>query len=96
LIGSQEKPLTGGNIISSDTYYWFSICDHLIISCNCLAHIINLATQALISTYSKLPHFDLQNPEAYVPVTYNEVGLVWAIVIKVHILHKQIYLIAKL
>jgi len=96
LIGSQRRPLTGRNIISSDTYYWFSICNSLIISCSCLAHIINFATQALISTYSKSPHFNPQNPEAHVQVMHDEVGLVQAIVVKVRILHRQIYLIAKL
>ncbi|KAF8805384.1 hypothetical protein BYT27DRAFT_7105129, partial [Phlegmacium glaucopus] len=54
-------------------------------SSNCLAHIINLATQALISTYSKSPHFDPKNPEAHVPTSWDEVELVRAIAVKVHI-----------
>lgn len=49
---------------------------------NCLADIINLATQALISTYSKTPYFDPKNPESHVPTSRDEVGLVRAIVVK--------------
>ncbi|THH15369.1 hypothetical protein EUX98_g9475 [Antrodiella citrinella] len=33
----------------------------------CIAHIINLATQALITTYSKSPHFDPANPTSHEP-----------------------------
>jgi hypothetical protein len=57
----------------------------MIMFCSCLAHIINLATQTLISTYSKAPHFDPTNPEAHVPTSRDEVGLVRAIAVKVHI-----------
>jgi hypothetical protein len=32
---------------------------------SCLAHVINLATQMLISTYSKSPHFDPNQPDAH-------------------------------
>jgi len=42
----------------------------------CLAHVINLATQALIATYSKSPYFDPKNPDAHVPTNHDEVGLV--------------------
>ncbi|KAN0105148.1 hypothetical protein V8E52_011310 [Russula decolorans] len=49
---------------------------------NCLAHVINLATQALIAIYSKSPHFDPKNPEAHIPTSRDEVGLVRAIVVK--------------
>ncbi|KAG6888672.1 hypothetical protein C0992_007879 [Termitomyces sp. T32_za158] len=49
---------------------------------NCLAHVINLATQCLISTYSKTPHFDPKNPEAHVPTARDEVGLVRAVAVK--------------
>ena len=51
--------------------------------CSCLAHVINLATQALIATYSKSPHFDPKNPKAHIPTSRDEVGLVRAIVVKV-------------
>jgi hypothetical protein len=50
---------------------------------SCLAHVINLATQMLISTYSKSPHFDPKQPDAHVPTYRDEVGLVRAIVVKV-------------
>jgi hypothetical protein len=48
-----------------------------------LAHVINLATQALIGTYSKSPHFDPRTPELHIPTSRDEVGLVRAIVVKV-------------
>jgi hypothetical protein len=57
---------------------------------SCLAHVINLATQALISTYSKSPHFDPKNPEAHVPTSRDEVGLVRAITVKVCIKQQAI------
>ena len=50
--------------------------------CSCLAHVINLATQALIGTYSKSPHFDPKNPDVHVPTSRDEVGLIRAIVVK--------------
>jgi hypothetical protein len=50
---------------------------------SCLAHIINLATQMLISTYSKSPHFDPKQPDAHIPTLRDEVGLIRAIVVKV-------------
>ena len=53
---------------------------------SCLAHVINLATQMLISTYSKSPHFDPKQPEAHVPTCRDEVGLIRAIVVKVCVL----------
>jgi hypothetical protein len=39
----------------------------------------------LISTYSKSPHFDPNQPDAHVPTYRDEVGLVRAIVVKVWI-----------
>ena len=41
----------------------------------------------LISTYSKSPHFDPKQPDAHVPTSRDEVGLVRAIVVKVQIVH---------
>ncbi|KAF8237267.1 hypothetical protein L208DRAFT_1248424, partial [Tricholoma matsutake] len=49
---------------------------------NCLAHVINLVTQMLISMYSKSPHFDPKQPDAHIPTSCDEVGLVRAIVVK--------------
>jgi hypothetical protein len=50
---------------------------------SCLAHVINLTTQMLISTYSNSPHFDLKQPDVHIPTSRDEVGLVRAIVVKV-------------
>lgn len=53
----------------------------------CLAHIINLVTQALISKRSKSKFYDAEAPEAHIPdvsAAYrDEVGLVRAICVKV-------------
>ncbi|KAF8227732.1 hypothetical protein L208DRAFT_1295218, partial [Tricholoma matsutake] len=51
----------------------------------CLVHVINLAMQMLISTYSKSLHFDPKQPDAHIPTSHDEVGLVRAIVVKIHI-----------
>jgi hypothetical protein len=37
----------------------------------------------LISTYSKSPHFDPKHPDAHVPTSRDEVGLIRAIAVKV-------------
>jgi hypothetical protein len=50
---------------------------------SCLAHVINLATQALIGTYSQSPYFEPKSPESHVPTCRDEVGLIRAIVVKV-------------
>ena len=56
---------------------------------SCLAHIINLATQALISTRSKAKYYepnkpdDDQLPEAAGGDDRDEVGLICAICVKV-------------
>ena len=61
----------------------------LIFYCNrCLAHIINLAAQALITGYSKTKFFDPAHPEAHNPVSLEDserdvVGLIRAIAVKV-------------
>ena len=53
---------------------------------SCLAHVINLATQMLISTYSKSLHYDPSQPDIHMPTLRDEVGLVRAIVVKVWII----------
>ena len=58
----------------------------LLMNDSCLAHVINLATQKLISTYSKSPHFDPKQPDAHVPTSRDEVGLIRSIVVKVWII----------
>jgi len=55
----------------------------LLTNNSCLAHVINLATQMLISTYSKSPHFDPKHPDVHVPTSRDEVGLIRAIAVKV-------------
>ena len=39
----------------------------------------------LISTYSKSAYFDPKQPDAHIPISRDEVGLVRAIVVKVSI-----------
>ena len=78
-------------------YYWRKqkikfVCSltcvfQLLMNDSCLAHVINLATQLLISTYSKSPHFDPTHPNAHVPTSCDEVGLVRSIVVKVWIIY---------
>ncbi|KAG6864146.1 hypothetical protein C0991_012142, partial [Blastosporella zonata] len=53
----------------------------------CLAHIINLATQALILTRSKAKYYnphqiDEHLPDTSLDVERDELGLIWAIVVK--------------
>ena len=55
---------------------------------SCLAHIINLATQALLAAHSKSKHYDPTSPEDIVVATRDgfqrdEVGLIRAIAVKV-------------
>lgn len=53
----------------------------------CLAHVINLVTQAVIANSSKTKHFDPEKPDDHEPdvnaITHDEVGLVWSITVKV-------------
>jgi len=55
--------------------------------CSYLAHIINLATQALISTQSKAKFYSDDPEDGHIPdmtgTDHNEIGLVCAICIKV-------------
>lgn len=59
----------------------------LNIITSCLAHVINLATQAVINTYSKSKHYDPANPDAHIPDTNakvrDEIALVRSITVKV-------------
>ena len=55
----------------------------LLINYSCLAHVINIATQKLIKTYSDSPHFNPKKPDDHVPTSRDEVGLVRTIVVKV-------------
>lgn len=70
---------------------WFirinSRCIKFDIRFRCLAHVINLATQALIKTHTKSKHYNPANPEDHMPSTLghdrDEVGLIRAIAVKV-------------
>jgi hypothetical protein len=54
---------------------------------SCLAHIINLATQAVIAAQSKTKHFNPADPDSHEPEVdtfiRDEVGLIRAITVKV-------------
>ena len=56
----------------------------------CLAHVINLATQALLAMYSSSKHYDPADPTAHEPEVTDfwrdEVGLVRGITVKVNYL----------
>ncbi len=58
-------------------------------SSRCLAHIVNLATQAMISSWSKASHYNGDPSNDHIPEAMeesferDEIGLVRAIVIKV-------------
>jgi hypothetical protein len=60
-----------------------------VIYPRCLAHIINLATQALIKGHSKAKHYNPALPDEHIPSTEgidrDEIGLVRAIAVKVWI-----------
>ncbi|KAF8233520.1 hypothetical protein L208DRAFT_1266521, partial [Tricholoma matsutake] len=61
----------------------FNLKQHCI---RCLAHIINLATQALIAMYSKSKHYNPADPDADLTgPERDEVGLVRAICVKIFI-----------
>ena len=53
----------------------------------CLAHVINLPTQQLISGYSISPHYDPSKPDHHEPdvmaTKQDEIGLIRAIAVKV-------------
>jgi hypothetical protein len=57
------------------------------LSIRCLAHVINLATQALIKAHSKAKHYNPAAPNEHMPDTdemvRDEVGLIHTIAVKV-------------
>jgi len=59
----------------------------LIHISRCLAHVINLATQALLAAHSPAKHYDPTKPTEHEPdvdrYLHDEIGLVRAIVVKV-------------
>lgn len=60
---------------------------YLLYSYSCLAHIINLATQAMISTHSKAKYYNPAMPDEHLPDSTgpyrDEVGLIRAVAVKV-------------
>jgi len=71
--------------IAFGVYETFISCSPLTRTVpRCLAHIINLATQALISTHSKSKHYNPAEPDADLTVGNGRdvVGLVRAISVK--------------
>ncbi|KAJ7330883.1 hypothetical protein DFH08DRAFT_814973 [Mycena albidolilacea] len=69
--------------LTSPNETWDPIERHI----NCLAHVINLATRKLISTYSKSPHFSSHDTTAHISDTSpgaarDPIGLVCAIAVK--------------
>ena len=59
----------------------------IYVTTRCLAHIINLATQALIATRSKSKYYNSHELEEHMPdvdaFERDEMGLIQAIVVKV-------------
>ena len=86
-----RKNLHGMNTRSSESisvYRPIDLCSLQFGSC--LAHVINLATQVLISTYSKAPHYAPHDPLAHGPDTTqsgdrDEIRLIRSICVKVRL-----------
>lgn len=79
------KCFPGGSAKSSKFYHHpNSLIIHYLSSC--LAHIINLATQSLISTYSKVQYYNPHEPRSHEPTTWDEIGLIRSICVKVCLL----------
>lgn len=81
---------TTGLMFGNDTFgklEWFRVCFSDVQKHRCLAHIINLATQALISTRSKAKFYSPDSEDAHIPdlaaMERDEVGLVRAVCVKV-------------
>ena len=49
----------------------------------CLAHVINLATQAMINSFSSAKYYDPYDPDAHIPKDRDELGLIRATAVKV-------------
>ena len=90
-ISSRQVPLLMWNTATLGLSWAFDFmwCTHTF-SFICLAHIINLATQAVITTHSKAKYYDGSGqddnkpPEDLGATEHNEIGIVCAICIKDH------------
>jgi hypothetical protein len=74
----------------------FPVHDAVTISsckASCLAHVINLATQALIKGHSKAKYYSPANPDEHIPdvdaYLRDEVGLIRAIAVKVSLFESR-------
>jgi hypothetical protein len=77
------EPQGVSHSVSSQLTY----CVSLIYVSRCLAHVINLATQALLSAYSSAKHYDPAKPTDHEPdvdlFLRDEIGLVRTFFVKV-------------
>ena len=91
-VGFEGSPLTGVRH-GATRHFIFSEWPTIVSRCSCsiwsrcLAHVINLATQALLAAHSPAKHYDPTKPTEHEPdvdrYLCDEIGLVWAIVVKV-------------
>jgi hypothetical protein len=79
------EPQGVSHSVSSQLRYCVPVS--LIHVSRCLAHVINLATQALLSAYSSAKHYDPAKPTDHEPdvdlYLRDEIGLVRTFVVKV-------------
>lgn len=74
----------------SSLYYWESLITIIYYNASCIAHIVNLATQALINAHTKSKHYDPSKPDedlvadSISSFDRDEVGLVRSIAVKVY------------
>ena len=83
-------------IMKNDVYgmsLFLLLCPYLMGLVRCLAHVINLATQAVIKSHSKSKFYDPSKPDDHIPETSgfirDVVGLVRAICVKVMVLNQS-------
>jgi hypothetical protein len=85
--GSQKSDASGKVFITSMTLANIHTCQR------CLAHVIHLATRALISTYSKAPYYTPEHPNLTTLQENghrDEVGLIRAIAVKASLLSRVV------
>jgi hypothetical protein len=75
--------------ISSKSYFICTMCHLSPYMPRCLAHVINLAMQALLVAHSSVKHYNPANLTEHKPeidgYLRDEIGLIHAIVVKVSI-----------
>ena len=74
-------------MVSSQVRYIVSLIHVLVSTGRCLAHVINLVTQALLSAHSSAKHYDPAKPMDHEPdvdiFLHDEIGLVQAIFVNI-------------